>query len=138
MKATLTAAPLNTWTDTPGNNEALPMVYVTWFEAFAFCAWDGGRLATEAEWNYAAAGGDEQRLYPWGAAEADATRAVYGCIRSSCPASIILPVGSKPAGNGKWGHSDLAGSVAEWNFDWYPTTLYKNPCVDCAETKVGG
>ena len=49
----------------PGANESLPINCITWYEAFAFCAWDGGFLPTEAEWNYAAAGGSEQRAYPW-------------------------------------------------------------------------
>jgi formylglycine-generating enzyme len=55
-----------TWTNTPGANEDLPINCVDWYEAFGFCAWDDGRLATEAEWGYAAAGGSEERRYPWG------------------------------------------------------------------------
>lgn len=54
-----------TWTDTAVANENLPINCVDWFEAAAFCIWDGGFLPSEAEWNFAAAGGAEQRAYPW-------------------------------------------------------------------------
>ena len=57
----------STWTNTPdtvGTGETRPIDCVTWYEAQAFCIWDGGRLPTEAEWNYVAAG-SQQRVYPW-------------------------------------------------------------------------
>jgi formylglycine-generating enzyme required for sulfatase activity len=65
------------WDATAGDHERVPMECVPWYIAFAFCAWDGGRLPSFAEWNYALAGGDEQRTYPWGEEPYDLTRAVY-------------------------------------------------------------
>jgi len=121
------------WTDNPGAFERQPMNCATWYEAFAFCAWDGGWLPTEAEWNYAAAGGNEQRDYPWGNAAPDDTYAVYfpGSIINN--AVMTRAVGSKsPKGDGKWGQADLAGNVSEWNIDWYRNP-YPLPCVDCVE-----
>src|SRR6478609_550967 len=47
-------------------DDALPMNCVSWFEAFAFCAWDGGRLPTELEWEHAASDDDFLSTYPWG------------------------------------------------------------------------
>lgn len=124
------------WTDAPAGNETKPMNCITWFDAFAFCAWDGGRLPTEAEWNYAAAGGSEQRLYPFGAT-IDQTKAAYFCSGKGvgqCVFADMLPVGSKsPAGDGKWGQADLAGNSWEWTLDFARTPYRLTACVDCAD-----
>jgi formylglycine-generating enzyme required for sulfatase activity len=119
-----------TWTDQAGSNESQPVNCLDWYTAFAFCAWDGGRLPTEAEWNYAASGGSEQRYYPWSSPGTSTTiddnYAVFG-------GGSTQNVGSKsPKGDGKWGHSDLAGNVFEWNLDWY-VSPYTNPCSNCAD-----
>jgi formylglycine-generating enzyme len=127
-----------TWTNAPGSNEDLPINCIHWYEAFAFCAWDGGRLATEAEWGYAAAGGSEQRVYPWGSTDpgANANLAVWACryhATGKCSGIMnIAPVGSVPAGNGKWGQSDFAGNMWEWIFDFHSPS-YAVPCTDCAD-----
>jgi formylglycine-generating enzyme required for sulfatase activity len=140
LKTAVNCSPYPTWTDTVGGNESKPMSCLDWYEAFAFCAWDGGRLATEAEWNYAAAGGSEQRNYPWGAAAPDNGHAVYACMgdgSSSCAATDILNVGAKSTvGDGKWGQADLAGGLLEWNLDWYGGS-YVTPCSDCAIVSQG-
>ena len=129
-----------TWTDAPGINENKPMNCVTWYEAMAFCIWDGGYLATEAEWNYAATGGGEQRAYPWSNPGSDVTidcsyanyRPGTYCVND--PTGGVNRVGSEsPKGDGRWGHSDLAGNVWEWVLDWY-VSPYPDPqtCNDCA------
>jgi formylglycine-generating enzyme required for sulfatase activity len=124
-------------------NDAVPINCLSWYVAFAFCAWDGGRLPTEAEWNYAAAGGDEQREFPWGGAQADASYAVYGCMGdgvSGCAPTDILRVGSKsPNGDSKsWvdgAQSDLAGGLREWMRDTF-ADVYPMPCVNCANISM--
>ena len=124
---------LSTWTDTPGDNENRPQNYFDWYTAFAFCAWDGGRLPTDAEWNYAAVGGSEQREHPWGNADADYTMASYDCMGdgvSGCSLADFILVGTKPAGNARWGHADLAGNVWEWTLDCDGED--EMPCNDCA------
>ncbi len=64
--ANLTSGTYNTWTATAGSQEKLPINNANWYEAYAFCIWDGGFLPSEAEFEYAAAGGSRQREYPWG------------------------------------------------------------------------
>ncbi len=126
------------WSDAPGGNETRPINCVTWFDAFAFCAWDGGWLPTETEWNYAAAGGGDQRDYPWNAA-IDQTRASYDCLgdlAAGCTFADMLPVGSKPLGDGKYGQADLAGNVWEWTLDWSRTPYRLTTCVDCADLQA--
>jgi len=123
-------ANFRTWTEAPGANEALPINCVSFYLAFAFCAWDEGRLPTEAEWNYAAAGGNAHMPYPWGSAGPDDSLAVYGCDTSTTV--CLLPrVGSKsPAGDGRWKHADLSGSLAEWLLDFHGDMAAQ--CDNCA------
>lgn len=132
-----------TWTDVPAANEHRPMNCITWYEAMAFCAWDGGYLATEAEWNYAATGGDQQRAYPWSnpagsLTPLDGSHASYfdgtNCIGdgvAGCGVTDLVAVGTKPLGDSRWGQSDLAGNVFEWTLDWYAT--YTSACTNCAD-----
>ncbi|MBI4703595.1 MAG: SUMF1/EgtB/PvdO family nonheme iron enzyme [Deltaproteobacteria bacterium] len=134
--------PNATWTDNPGNNEKLPANCITWYDALAFCAWDGGRLPSEAEENYAAAGGSEQRAYPWSnppsSTTIDSSYTVYDCQGNGnpgdCVLADILAVGSKPKGNGKWGQADLGGSTWDWVLDY--SGSYPMPCGDCANLNV--
>lgn len=133
-----TGVGLPTWTNTLDVNEALPINCVTWYEAQAFCLWDGGRLPTEAEWNFVAAGGDEERVYPWSdppeSSTIDETYAVYKWDEE--PPLGALEVGSRgDIGRGKWGHYDLGGNVAEWLWDSF-RVCYASPneCNDCGAT----
>ena len=129
-----------TWEDIPvgDDQEVLPITCVDWYLAFSFCVWDGGRLPSEAEWNYAAAGGSAQRKYPWGDEAPNASLAVWGAEDNE-----PQPVGStQDNGAGLWNHADLAGNVAEWTLDqkdWTddngnPTgASYDVECDDCVE-----
>jgi len=115
-----------TWTATPGNGERLPINCVDWYEASAFCIWDGGFLPSEAEWEYAAAGGSQQREYPWGSTDPGTANqfAIYGDGESQCyyPSGAastctgvanMAPVGTASKGAGYWGQLDLVGEVFE-------------------------
>jgi formylglycine-generating enzyme required for sulfatase activity len=132
-------ATYQTWTDTPGSNESKPINCVTWYEAFAFCIWDGGYLPTEAEWHLAASGGSEQRAYPWsspaGSTDISCAHANYD-PGTNCVASGANRVGSESLGNGRWGHADLAGNVREWVLD-YHASPYPTPCNNCANLTPG-
>jgi formylglycine-generating enzyme required for sulfatase activity len=124
-----------TWTPSPGANESLSINCVNWWEAYAFCAWDGGFLPSEAEWEYTAAGGDEERAYPWGATDpgTENAYAIYACNYPLGSGSCLggpAPVGTAAMGGGRWGQLDLAGNVNEWTLDSYGP--YVTPCTDCA------
>jgi formylglycine-generating enzyme len=133
----------STWTSSASGQESLPINCANWYEAYAFCIWDGGFLPSEAEWEYAAAAGSQQREYPWGATDPGAGNnyAIFGDGSGDClypnatyaactGVANIAPVGTAPLGAGLWGQLDLAGEVFEWNADGYAN--YVNPCVDGA------
>lgn len=139
-----------TWTASAGSNENRPINCMNWFEAYAFCIWDGGFLPSEAEWEYVAAGGDQQLQYPWGTAALGTANqyAVFGdgsgagsSVSADCyyPSGAlapctgvanIAPVGTATLGAGRWGQLDLLGNVWQVNLDWYAS--YTDPCTDCA------
>ncbi|HEV2577644.1 MAG TPA: formylglycine-generating enzyme family protein [Acidobacteriaceae bacterium] len=108
-----------------------PVVHVSWNDAQAFCRWYGQRLPTEAEWEYAARGGLEQKLYPWG----DKLRpgGEHRCniwqgefpkldtgddgYKGTCPVEAFPPNG--------FGLYSVTGNTWEWCADWFDPTFHR-------------
>jgi formylglycine-generating enzyme required for sulfatase activity len=124
--------------------DAHPVNCVTWSQASGFCASLSRRLPTEAEWEWAARGGEQGASYPWGEAEPDG-RHLNAC-GGECPTNLVTqldfgpdfpvtalyalsdgfpetaPVGSFPLGDNRWGVHDLQGNVMEWTQTAYDET----------------
>ncbi|MCA9484616.1 MAG: formylglycine-generating enzyme family protein [Nitrospina sp.] len=112
----------------------LPVEQVTWFEAWTYCRKTGGRLPTEAEWEYAARGGTTTDYF-WG--DEFETGRTWNEENSQ---ETTHPVGAKP-GNG-FGLHDTSGNVWEWVADWYDKHYYERsplenpPGPEAGEEKV--
>ncbi len=99
-----------------------PVNCVDWAQAATFAVWVGGRLPSEAEWEYAARSRGQEQLYPWGDAVATCERAVMSDLLvggDGCGLGTTGPSCSKPPGNTAQGLCDMAGNVLEWVEDWY-------------------
>jgi formylglycine-generating enzyme required for sulfatase activity len=107
------------------NGDGFPVVGIAWDDALDYCDWVGGRLPTEAEWEYAAKG-QSGGIYPWG-------NDFNGTLANFCDANCnenwadpnfddgyrqSAPTGRFPGGASWVGALDMAGNVWEWTWDW--------------------
>lgn len=96
-----------------------PVIGVTWDQAQAYCAWSQGRLPTEAEWEKAARG-ENENVYPWGNADPTCDLLNFGnCVGRTTDVSAF------PEGASQYGLFDMAGNVFEWVGDWYGEGYYR-------------
>jgi sulfatase modifying factor 1 len=111
--------------------EHYPVVHISWYDAVAYCKWARKRLPTEAEWEWAARGGLQNKIYPWGDEPVDVGKVKANTWQGHFPDRNTLRdkfYGLAPVAAfapNAYGLYDMAGNAWEWCADYYHTDYYQ-------------
>jgi formylglycine-generating enzyme required for sulfatase activity len=123
--------------------ENFPVVHIAWEDAIEYAKWAGKRLPTEAEWEYAARGGEEGKSFPWGDKPVESDGFLANIWQGEFPINNVgedgylglAPV--KSFDPNSYGLFDMAGNVWEWTADWYHEDYYEGITDDMVVNPTG-